>query len=843
MLPPPLTPDPNGYLPETQDLPVGGSPGVAGDEILTGSRLLGINAFGPYAVIRVLAKGGMGAVFEVEHKELGARYALKTVLASPGSAGFDLQSKRFRREAELNARLDHPGILRVHTAALDEEIPYLVVDLLSGGSLGERLDEHGEIGVEDALALALPLAQALRHAHGRGVLHRDLKPENIMFDELGAPRLVDFGLALEVGRESRLTQSGTAVGTPLTMAPEQIRGERGESSATDVYGLAATIYWALTGDAPLGSEFRGLPDLIAAILARPVPPLRSVRPDVPRALADLIDASLLKEPGERPDFDRWIEILSLLRHSSGSGSAMERLGIYTTRTQRVGLLVLAASVILALLGALTAALLPDALPSPEPSVADRPAATPSPTPTRDWRAAFEAGASGEARIRLLEALGPLPQSEVELAGAVLASGPIPSPTLEAGGLDAFQLRIADLAGDERAALWSLACLAGDALSRARKHARRGSRARELIELEGIRAQVDQDEILPRLTSFKPEITIRSGQKAYRSLVESALGWNRRRVQSLTPLQRRLAGVTLDRLQWTIARLGFILLQSQRVHGSGSEPTSAALRVFRALPETLGVGRMALSLFLAGDQTSGNYPEHYRILQLAQAFEAELLSDPGGIILYGTHAVRYTPDPGEAIRLGILAREQTRSLGDLSRQAYWVVPRIVARKIELTWLGREVPRSPVRLERIKVLLAPSVAGKQRDSFPPRICWYLSLRELELATKVLEEAEQLSDLDPDNRVAFKLLRSEIELARNPAGAAQQVLERHKVLDGFFLEEWGLRAHAKALAGLDPADDLAELARRRRMGWRRLGLPWHAFDLPALLEAKVWWPGVPR
>lgn len=172
--------------------------------------------FGPYEVLGRLGRGGMGEVFEVRHAQTGIRYALKTV-----TLGCDLQQRervrlRFRREAELSARLRHEGILKVHTGQLDGERPYLVVDLLTGGSLAERVERGGPLPLQAAVKLGYALSDALRSAHAAGVVHRDLKPENVLFNERGQPVLVDFGLAVSLRQDTlRPTRPGEILGTPL----------------------------------------------------------------------------------------------------------------------------------------------------------------------------------------------------------------------------------------------------------------------------------------------------------------------------------------------------------------------------------------------------------------------------------------------------------------------------------------------------------------------------------------------------------------------------------------------------------------------------------------------------
>jgi serine/threonine protein kinase len=268
----------------------------------------------------------MGAVFEVEHQATGASYALKTILGRPGSDEYQQRVRRFRAEAELSARLDHPGILRVHTFSLEAK-PYLVVDLLSGGSLGERLEREGQLPLEEVMDIGLALARALSHAHERGVLHRDLKPDNVMFDELGAVRLVDFGLALEVDRHTRLTKTGAGIGSPVTMAPEQLLGQRGESPALDVYGLAATLHWAAAGEPPIGQGCKSATEVMAAIMRQDPVRLEKLRPEAPPAFSDLLWRGLAKDPLDRPGLEEWIEVLQRSTRDKSAPRPRRRLAL------------------------------------------------------------------------------------------------------------------------------------------------------------------------------------------------------------------------------------------------------------------------------------------------------------------------------------------------------------------------------------------------------------------------------------------------------------------------------------------------------------------------------------
>ena len=317
-------------------------------------------AFGSYRVLRELARGGMGVVYEVEHCENGVRRALKTLLEPDED-----ELARFRREAEALGRLDHPHVVQVHEAVLSGPKPYLVQDLLGGGSLQERLERSGPLSPEEVRELGLKLTRGLRHAHAAGVLHRDLKPENVLFDDQGEPRLVDFGLALTLGeRESRLTATGEVLGTPCFMAPEQAQGlETGPE--TDVYGLGAVLFAALTGQAPVPAG--PLLQTLQRVANDPPPSVQSLRTDLAqtpalRSLEASLKTLLAKAPGQRPKLEELIETFGV----AGGGERESRRGAWAA------LLALA----LALLAG-GVALTQSAPPPPAPTASKEPEQAPS----------------------------------------------------------------------------------------------------------------------------------------------------------------------------------------------------------------------------------------------------------------------------------------------------------------------------------------------------------------------------------------------------------------------------------------------------------------------------------
>ncbi len=249
-----------------------------------------------YLLEERLGSGGMASVFRARHVATGAPYALKALASDDPELLL-----RFEREGRALAALGrHPHVVRVHAAARAAGRAYLVLDLVPGGSLADRLAREGPLPAPEAARLTAQVARAVAHAHAAGILHRDLKPANVLLaGEPGAPRalLADFGLAGAL-RERSLTRTGDLLGTPGYMAPEQVRGERGVGPATDVYGLGALLYALLTGRPPFvaASPLQAL-QLIQTSAPAPV---RELRPDVPPALERLCASALEKDPAARP---------------------------------------------------------------------------------------------------------------------------------------------------------------------------------------------------------------------------------------------------------------------------------------------------------------------------------------------------------------------------------------------------------------------------------------------------------------------------------------------------------------------------------------------------------------
>src|SRR5262245_54013490 len=248
-----------------------------------------------YEVESVLGRGGMGVVYRARHLKLNRTVALKTLLA--GAYAGPAERARFQREAEAVAGLCHANIVQVYEVGEHEGRPYFTMELIDGGSLAQKLAAAPPT-VRWAAELMASLADAVAVAHGTGIVHRDLKPANILLTADGTPKISDFGLARRLEGEGGLTWTGTAVGTPSSMAPEQVSGNVGPTGpATDVYGLGAVLYELLTGRPP----FRGgtaLETSRQVLSDEPVCPSR-LNPLVPRDLESVCLKCLQKDPLRR----------------------------------------------------------------------------------------------------------------------------------------------------------------------------------------------------------------------------------------------------------------------------------------------------------------------------------------------------------------------------------------------------------------------------------------------------------------------------------------------------------------------------------------------------------------
>src|SRR5213594_1269376 len=266
--------------------------------------------FGDYELLEQIGRGGQGVVFRAHQKSLNRTVALKVI--SLGQWASEAHVKRFRREAEAAARLEHPCIVPIYEVGERDGSCYFSMKFVEGGQLDEVVRRE-PMPVRRAAELIAKVARTVHYAHEHGILHRDIKPGNILLDAKGQPHLTDFGLARLVESESSVTHTLEVLGTPSYMAPEQAAGNNaGLSSATDVYGLGAVFYQLLTGHPPFagGTTF----ETVRLVLDTEPRQPRLWNPKVDRDLSTICLKSLEKDPKRRyssplalaEDLERWL---------------------------------------------------------------------------------------------------------------------------------------------------------------------------------------------------------------------------------------------------------------------------------------------------------------------------------------------------------------------------------------------------------------------------------------------------------------------------------------------------------------------------------------------------------
>ncbi len=378
----------------TSNDPLAFGPGEAADSAWS-LPVTALQSFGDYRNLRLLARGGMGVVYEataptpaerglpspqrdessthvgtfeprgqpaplrVENPRSdppasvssGRQVALKMILAGRFARDEDL--RRFRAEAEAVANLDHPNIVPIYDVGEHDGIAFFTMKLIAGGSLARQLTAQRastSASARHAAGLLAKIARAVHHAHQHGVLHRDLKPANILIDPQGEPHITDFGLAKVLGRETQLTLSDAILGTPAYMSPEQATGRTREVTlATDVYSLGAILYELLTGQPPFagGTAY----EIIQQVIEQPPKRPSAINAEVNRDLEILCLKCLEKDPARRyrsaellaDDLERWLRNEPIQARPSAAFEVM----IKWTRRHRMAA-ALIATVLLAL---------------------------------------------------------------------------------------------------------------------------------------------------------------------------------------------------------------------------------------------------------------------------------------------------------------------------------------------------------------------------------------------------------------------------------------------------------------------------------------------------------------
>lgn len=259
-------------------------------------------ALAPALEVRQRLGGGSRVeVYQAREVDLGRYVAVKVLLPE---ARTDVAGQRFEREARAVAVLSHPNVVDVYRyGRLPDDTPYMVMQYVKGRSLEERLKAEGPFSVEEARRILADVASALAAAHRKGIVHRNVRPSKVLYEEeTGRVLLSDFGIAAVLATEEeeapRLTRPGQLLGDPRYMSPERLEGE-GLTARADVYSLGILGYELLTGEGPFGE--RPAAQLVAAHIKEEPRPLRSLRPDAPAGLGDLLTRCLAKDPSHRPD--------------------------------------------------------------------------------------------------------------------------------------------------------------------------------------------------------------------------------------------------------------------------------------------------------------------------------------------------------------------------------------------------------------------------------------------------------------------------------------------------------------------------------------------------------------
>src|SRR5262249_15658230 len=263
-----------------------------------------VTRLGPYEILSPVGAGGMGEVYRARDTRLGREVAVKVL--PPGMTGSDQARQRFEREARTISQLSHPNICAVFDVGREGGIEDLVMELLDGQTLGDRLAK-GALPLEQSLRYGIQIADALEKAHRQGIVHRDLKPGNVMLTSSGA-KVLDFGLAKALGpsssvesltalpTETPLTEAGMVLGTVQYMAPEQLEGKEADAR-TDIFALGLVLYEMTTGRKAFSGAARA--SLIGAILRDEPAPISRDQPLSPRSFDRVVATCLAKDPEDR----------------------------------------------------------------------------------------------------------------------------------------------------------------------------------------------------------------------------------------------------------------------------------------------------------------------------------------------------------------------------------------------------------------------------------------------------------------------------------------------------------------------------------------------------------------
>ena len=254
-----------------------------------------VSRIGDFQILKKLGQGGMGEVFLAKQISLDRKVALKTLSKELSKREDSVQ--RFLREARAMARIDHPNAVRVYAVDSKQGLHFAAIEYIDGQSMQDWFNQLKRLEVGDALHVILRCGEALKLAHELKIIHRDIKPDNILVTKKGAVKLADFGLAKALDEDQSMTQTGTGMGTPLYMAPEQARNAKHVDQRSDIYALGVTLYQFLTGSLPFSGGTTL--ELLMSKESGRFESARKLNPNVPERLDLVLDKMLAKDPNHR----------------------------------------------------------------------------------------------------------------------------------------------------------------------------------------------------------------------------------------------------------------------------------------------------------------------------------------------------------------------------------------------------------------------------------------------------------------------------------------------------------------------------------------------------------------
>ena len=257
----------------------------------------GIKQLGPYKILKKIGEGGMGAVYLAEDTGVQRKVALKVLPKKHASDQSFLS--RFRREAKATGQLNHVNIVTAYNTGEDMGMHYYAMEYCDGEPLDAKLKREGTLPWDTAVQITTQIARGLKHAHDHHLIHRDIKPANVFWTKDGIAKILDLGLAKNIGdaEQSFNTQSGVALGTPHYISPEQARGDRVIDGRTDIYSLGATLYHVLTGSTPFAGSTAGV--IMMKHLTEQLPNPQDLNQDIPDGVVTVIRRMMAKKPDDR----------------------------------------------------------------------------------------------------------------------------------------------------------------------------------------------------------------------------------------------------------------------------------------------------------------------------------------------------------------------------------------------------------------------------------------------------------------------------------------------------------------------------------------------------------------